>query len=204
VPESTAHSAVTLRIYDLLSAWAAASSGRARVARSLAVRWLEQHPKTGIDPDVCVLDPAPQAFDDDLSSLCLWKPGHLPPRFCVEVVSASHPYKDYAAIQERYAALGTPELVVFDPLLYGPRSLGGPVPLQLWRRDGLGTFERVHFGSDPAYSQALELWLIPSERQLIFATDSAGASPVRTALEQERAARMLAEQRLLEMSKPRS
>ena len=58
VPEATSHDAAVLRIFLLLSAWAAAR-GDCRVARNLAVRWLEQHPTTGIDPDVCVLSPAP-------------------------------------------------------------------------------------------------------------------------------------------------
>jgi Uma2 family endonuclease len=187
VPESTAHSAAVLGIFELLSAWAARRGGRARVARNLAVRWLEEHPSTGIDPDVCVLEPAPEAFDDDLASLCLWKVGHAPPRLCVEVVSASHPYKDYTAIQERYAALGTQELLVFDPLLYGPRSLGGPVPLQLWRRDSIGTFERVHFGSEPVYSQVLDLWCIADARALVLSEDRAGSRRLLTELEAARA-----------------
>lgn len=62
-------------------------------------------------------------------------------------------YKDYSVLQDRYAALGTRELVVFDPLLSGPPSLGGPVSLQVWRRDPTFGFERVHFASDPAYSE---------------------------------------------------
>jgi Uma2 family endonuclease len=188
VPESTAHDAAVLHIFLLLRAWAAARPGRVRAARNLAVRWLEKYPRTGIDPDVCVIDEAPEAFDDDLSSLCLWKEGHVPPRFCVEVVSASHPYKDYTAIQERYAALGTPELLVFDALLYGPRSLGGPVPLQLWRRDATGTFARVHCGSEPVYSEQLDLWLIAEGRDLVLAEDRAGLRRLLTEAERDRAA----------------
>ena len=188
VPESTAHGAAVLHIFLLLSAWAEQKPGRVRVARNLAVRWLEGYPRTGIDPDVCLLEPAPEEFDDDLPSLCLWKEGHLPPRFCVEVVSASHPHKDYTSIQERYAALGTPELLVFDPLLYGPRALGGPVPLQLWRRDATGTFERTHFGAEPVYSHQLDAWLIAEGRQLVIAEDRAGQRRWLTALERERAA----------------
>ena len=141
VPEATAHDAAVLRVYLLLRAWAEAR-GDCRVARNLALRWLEQHPRTGIDPDVCVLSPAPEDFDD-LTSLRLWEPGRTPPPFCVEVVSSSHPYKDYLEIHERYAALGTFELLVFDPLLFGPKALGGPVLLQLWRRDPTGESIRV-------------------------------------------------------------
>ena len=56
VPESTAHDAAVLRIFLLLTAWANSRQGP-RVARNLALRWLEEHPKTGIDPDVCLLSP---------------------------------------------------------------------------------------------------------------------------------------------------
>jgi hypothetical protein len=189
VPESTAHDAAVLRIYLLLMAWAAQQPGRVRVARNLAVRWFEEHPGSGIDPDLCVLDPAPENFDVNLSSLCLWKPGHFIPRFCVEVVSANHPHKDYTEVIDRYASLGVPELLVFDPLEQGPRRLGGPVALQLWRRDATGTFERVHFGDDPVHSDVLDAWLSVADRQLVIAEDRAGARLWRTELERERAAK---------------
>jgi Uma2 family endonuclease len=187
VPESTAHDAAVLQIYLLLMEWAAKQPGQVRVARNLAVRWLETHPQSGIDPDLCVMDPAPPGSEQDLSSLCLWKPGHVVPRFCVEVVSGNHPYKDYTEIFERYASLGAPELLVFDPLLQGPRSLGGPVPLQLWRRDATGTLERVHFGDEPVHSNALDAWLIAQPPRLVIAHDRRGTRPWLTEAERERA-----------------
>jgi Uma2 family endonuclease len=186
VPESTAHDAAVLQIYLLLAEWAAHQPGQVRIARNLAVRWLETHPSTGIDPDVCVMDPPPPNSERDLSSLCLWKPGHVVPRFCVEVVSANHPYKDYVEIIERYASLGAPELLVFDPLLQGPRSLGGPVPLQLWRRDATGTLERVHFGDQPVHSNSLDAWLIAEPPRLVIAHDRAGTKPWLTEAERLR------------------
>jgi hypothetical protein len=187
VPESTAHDAAVLQIYLLLVEWAAKQPTKVRIARNLAVRWLETHPQSGIDPDLCVMDPPPPGTDRDLSSLCLWKPGHVAPRFCVEVVSANHPYKDYVEIVERYASMGAPELLVFDPLLQGPRSLGGPVPLQLWRRDATGTFERVHYGDQPVHSNALDAWLIAQPPRLVIAHDRAGSRPWLTETERERA-----------------
>jgi hypothetical protein len=175
VPESTAHQTAVYRIYCLLLSWARRVGAHrpVRIGQELAVRWLEQYPKTGIDPDVCVLEPAPADFDD-LTSLRLWEPGRLPPRLAIEVVSGSHPYKDYAAIQERYAAMGVEELLVFDPLLHGPRALGGPVPLQLWRRDSTLSFERVHFGSEPVHSLVLDGWFIAEGRALHVANDRSG------------------------------
>lgn len=204
MPESTAHDQAVLRIFLLLSAWAEAR-GDARVARNLALRWLEDYPRTGIDPDVCVLSPAPSDFDE-LTSLRLWEASRVPPVFSVEVVSGSHPYKDYNEVPERYAALGAFELLVFDPLLLGPRALGGPVPLQLWRRDPMGTLDRIYFGSDPVFSQALDAWLSVDRENLAISEDRAGAQRwltgeerARAEKESERVAREDAERRLREL-----
>ena len=185
VPEATDHDDAVDRIKYLLLAWAARSERPVRIVRNLAVRWLEEYPRTGIDPDVCVLDPPPA--DQHLSSLRLWKEGHHPPTICFEVVSTTHPYKDYGAIQDRYAALGTRELVVFDPRLAGPRSLGGPALLQLWRRDMLGVLERVHFGNDPFYSEVLGAWLLPSTESLEISDDREGQHRWQTLGERDRA-----------------
>jgi Uma2 family endonuclease len=187
VPESTAHDAAVLRIYLLLSEWAKGQPGNVRVARNLAVRWFPDHPQSGIDPDLSILAPAPEEMADDLESLCLWKPGHVAPRFCVEVVSHRHPHKDYVDVIDRYASLGVEELFVFDPLLYGPRKLGGPVTLQLWRRDATGVFERVHFSNEPVHSHALSAWLHFEDGQLEIADDRAGTERWLTELEHERA-----------------
>lgn len=183
VPESTAHDAAVQRLHSLLAEWAQQQPGRVRIARNLAVRWLPEHPRAGIDPDLCVLAPAPVEMDTDLGSLCLWKPGHFAPRFCVEVVSRNHPHKDYVEVPERYASLGVEELFVFDPRLQGPRSLGGPAPIQLWRRDATGIFERVAFGSEPAHSQVLDAWLLFEDGQLVIAEDRAATRRWQTELE---------------------
>jgi hypothetical protein len=70
--------------------------------------------------------------------------------------------------------MGTHELVVFDPLLAGPKSLGGPVPLQLWRREAGGGFARLHFGKEPVYSEVLDAWVIAEDRNLVIADDRGG------------------------------
>jgi hypothetical protein len=169
----------------VLDAWAKSSGRNVLVARDLAVRWLEDRPSVGIDPDVCVVEPAPPDAAR-LSSLCLWKSGHHAPALSIEVVSASHPYKDYVSIQDRYAALGARELVVFDPLLVGPPALGGPVPLQLWRADESGALVLVHFGSDPAFSEILEAWLVPDDGHLEISDDRSGERRWLTGEERER------------------
>src|SRR5258705_4036587 len=59
VPEATAHHSAVYRIYGLLLAW----SERVRAERSvpiasdLAIRWLQQHPRTGADPAICPVEP---------------------------------------------------------------------------------------------------------------------------------------------------
>src|SRR5438876_1088445 len=173
VPEAPIHDEVAEALKLLLRAWAARAPGPVRIARNLAIRWLEAHPTTGIDPDVCVLAPPPPDLDD-LGSLCLWKPGHCAPTLCFEIVSKNHPHKEYSALQDRYAAMGTRELIVFDPLLAGPKSLGGPVALQLWRRDVSGAFERLSFGDSPVYSEAIDAWVIADGPALHIAEDRAG------------------------------
>jgi hypothetical protein len=195
VPKATAHQMAVYRIYGLLLAWAERirPERHVRIAADLAVRWLQEHPRTGADPDVCVIEPGPADFDD-LRSLRLWEPGRVPPRLAIEVVSASLPHKDYGSIQERYAAMGVEELIVFDPLLHGPASLGGPVPLQLWRRDATAAFERLSFGSQPVHSEVVDAWFIADGRDLNISNDRRGSQRWLTDHEQLATARHTAEQ----------
>jgi hypothetical protein len=204
VPEATAHQMAVYRIYGLLLAWSERirPERSVRIAADLAVRWLKEHPSTGADPDVCVIEPGPSDFDD-LRSLKLWEPGRVPPRLGIEVVSASLPHKDYGSIQERYAAMGVQELIVFDPLMCGPASLGGPVPLQLWRRDATLAFDRVSFGSEPVHSQVVDAWFIADGRDLNISNDRQGTQRLRTAQEQLEAARDEAERAKSEAERAR-
>ena len=185
VPEATAHQMAVYRIYGLLLAWSQriAPERSVRIAADLAVRWMREHPRTGADPDVCVLEPAPPDFDD-LRSLRLWEPGRVAPRLAIEVVSASLPHKDYGSIQERYAALGVEELIVFDPLLHGPKALGGPVPLQLWKRDATHAFDRLSFGAEPVHSEVVDAWFVAEGRDLNISTDRRGSQRWLTDQEQ--------------------
>ena len=73
--------------------------------------------------------------------------------------------------------------IVFDPLLCGPRSLGGPVALQLWRRDATRTFQRVQFGPDPVHSEVLDAWLIAEGRDLQVSNERRGTQRWLTAEE---------------------
>lgn len=201
VSEATLHDRVAQRLKLLLEEWAGRTERSVRIARNLAVRFIEADPRIGIDPDVCVLEPAPA--ERDIRSLRLWQPGHLAPPLCFEIVSANHPHKDYREIQDPYAALGATELIVFDPELVGPRSLGGPMPLQKWcRRDGL--FERVAFGADPVYSAVLDAWVHARGEHLDIADDREGTLIWQTEAERERALREDLERELAELRAQRS
>jgi hypothetical protein len=210
VPESISHTITLQHLQSVLALWASRAGRPLFVARNLAVRWLEERPSVGIDPDLCLLDPPPPELLD-LRSLCLWKPGHVAPALCFEVVGETHPYKDYVGVQERYAVFGARELIVFDPLLAGPHSLGGPLLLQIWRRNELGAFERCYAGSGPAFCETLGAWLLPHDRVLEIADDRAGTKRWLTAEEQalaeiasERSARLQVERELAALKKASS
>jgi hypothetical protein len=173
VSESVPHNEAARTLELVLAGWATRRAEPVAIARNLAIRFYEDRPQLGIDPDVCVLMPPPPGFEE-LSSLCLWKPGHVAPPLSIEVVSRTHPNKDYTTIQDRYAAMGGQEVVIFDPLLAGPHAFGGPVPLQLWRRDAMGLLERTHFGQGPAFSEVLGAWFVPDGRCLAIADDREG------------------------------
>lgn len=174
VPESRPHDLTIEYLRALLAAWVARSGRPAIVARNLALRWVARHPQVGIDPDLCLIEPAPPDADR-LSSLCLWKPGHVAPRLAIEVVSESHPYKDYADVHEKYAACGVPELWVLDPLRIGPKRFGGPFEIQIWQGNAGARFERVYQGAGPVRSVALQAWLRSGGGKVSIADDEAGA-----------------------------
>jgi hypothetical protein len=190
VPESTLHDEVVALMVLLLVAWAARTGRPARAARNRALRFDETHPREGLDPDVALYVPPPPGFDD-LASVCTWLPGHEAPKVALEVVSAGHPYKDYVGGPERYAASGTGELWVFDPLLAGPRAGGGPHRVQVWARDGRGELVRVYAGPGPVRSPYLGAWLVVTEggRRLRVSDDRAGTRLWLTGEEAERAAK---------------
>jgi len=181
VPESTTHRDAADDIKQVPDEWVRRTGRSARIVCNLAIGWDLAHRGRGVDPDVCVLEPPPS--DPHIRSLRTWDPGHVVPRICFEVVSESHPYKDYAEVPERYAAMGTRELVVFDPLLAGPVALGEPVPLQIWRRTDASTFERVYSGEGPAFREERGAWLHPDGPLLRFTDDREGTRPWLTALE---------------------
>lgn len=168
VPESDTHDLAIEYLRGVLLAWAQTQGRPIKVARNLGIRWVRSEPRAGFDPDLCLLDPWTRG-PGTLNSLKLWESDVSAPRLAVEIVSASHPYKDYVDTPERCAAAGVGELWVYDPLMAGPKAHGGPHLLQVWGRKG-PEMVRLAAGVEPVHSPLLGAFLRP------IATDHAGAA----------------------------
>jgi Uma2 family endonuclease len=188
VPESPEHDEHAAHLRSVLAAWLSRASQPGAVQRNLAIRWVQQNPKVGVDPDVCWVDTLPPGWSEgEIDCLQLWLPGHRVPRLAIEIVSRSHPYKDYSCIQDKYAVVGVDELWVYDPRKFGPRILGGPVLLQVWARSASGVLVRRHFADTPAKSELLGAWLHPrAGDHLVIADDPEGLRAWPTPQEVER------------------
>ena len=149
---------------------------RSIVASDQFFAWVEAEPRVRVSPDVYVLDDPPVPAPDSWQT---WRPGHLPPRFALEVVS--HKWtKDYDDNPPKYAQLGARELVIFDPEARAHR-----LPLQIFRRDDANRWTRVAAGPGPLHSAELDAWLVVvSGTRLRIARDPAGADLVETPDEQ--------------------
>jgi Uma2 family endonuclease len=200
MPESALHDEVVALLKALLAAWVARTRADAHVYRNLAVRWSEEEPQIGVDPDVSVIAPAPPGAGD-LRSLRTWLAGHAAPMLAVEVVSETNPHKDYVIAPDKYAASGARELWIFDPLLAGPTAQGGPHRLQIWQRRDGGAFTRIHAGDGPAWSPVLGAYVVVMEegRRLRISEDARAARLWLTAEEAERAAKEAALARVAEL-----
>jgi hypothetical protein len=173
VPESAWHDGCLELLRALLVAWVERTARDAAVFRDMAIQVRRERPRVGWNPDLCLVEPAPPDASV-LESMRLWD--HAPPSFAFEAVSPHHPFKDYAVVPEKCALAGVRELCVFDPLLAGPRSLGGPWLLQLWRRAPDGGFERVHAGAAAARSEVLGAFLLSDQtnRRLRVSDEASG------------------------------
>ena len=189
MPESVVHDEAVALLKALLLAFAA-RVGNMQVVRNLAVRWDGGNPKIGVDPDVAVLSPPPPNFAA-LRSIRSWIEGHTVPILAIEVVSETNPRKDYVVAPDKYAASGVGELWIFDPLLSGPTSQGGPFRLQIWHREGDGDLIRIYAGEGPARSPTLNAHLVAVHEgtKLRIADDAEATRFWMTAEETERAAK---------------
>ncbi|MCA9711085.1 MAG: Uma2 family endonuclease, partial [Myxococcales bacterium] len=158
--------------------------------------WLPEEPLVRVSPDVYLLDdpPAPPMP----ASWQTWRQGHRPPRLAVEIVSGDEPHperwrKDYEQGPEKYAQLGTQELVIFDPqAALGRAREAQRVALQVYRRAADGVFVRVYVGPGPCASHELSAFLVPVTEggvaRLRVARDPEGRDWVPTAAEARDAA----------------
>jgi hypothetical protein len=92
-------------------------------------------------------------------------------------------------------------LWIFDPLLCGPDTHGGPFRLQVWNRDDRGELVLVYSGNGPARSAALRAYLVVVDegKKLRIARDPAWTDFWLTAEEKERVAKDAALARVREL-----
>jgi hypothetical protein len=142
----------------------------------MACRWDRRHPRVGVAPDVYVVD-RPPARDKEtgyIGSLRTWESGNSPPLLAIEVVSNSRPKKDYKDSPERHDLLGTFELWIFDPHLFGYTKEQPPVLLQIFQRETNHQLVQMHAGAGPFRSDALDAWVMVIDGDLVIANDPEG------------------------------
>jgi hypothetical protein len=71
VPEAPIHDACVELFRLLLVAWIARSARTAHAYRNVAIRVRADRPQLGFDPDVCLVEPAPESAAE-IDSLRLW------------------------------------------------------------------------------------------------------------------------------------
>jgi Uma2 family endonuclease len=186
MPESPLQGEVCRLLMAVLERWVRRRNANALVGGHIALRWDAAHPRTGVDPDVYLIEPAPPLSRRD-KSVRTWVKGHHPPRVAVEVVSESTADEDYHLKPAKYAASGTRELWVFDPLKLGPKA--DRCVLQVWKRLRRSGFRRVYAGDGPAFSEELGAWIVVTDEgvRLRIADDEEGRELWPTEGEAERA-----------------
>lgn len=189
MPENPLQVAICDLLKLVLRAWCERRNADALVSGNVAVRWDPAHPRVGVDPDVYLVEPAPPLGLRD-KSLRTWVKGHSAPRVAIEVVSDATADDDYHEKPQKYAASGTRELWVFDPLRRGP-SGGEAYRVQVWRRGPRGGFRREYAGDGPARSEELGAWIVVTDggMRLRVAEHPDGAGLWLTGEEAERAAK---------------
>ncbi len=179
------HGLICTLLVQLLQRWMAERGQLKRfVQGDVFFQWVQDQPKVQISPDAFIIDALPTPLPESFQT---WLPGHLPPRFAVEVVSKDW-RKDYDDNPPKYGHLGAKKLVICDHLHDAHRRQSDRMALQVFRRTADGAFVRVHAGPGPAYSAELGAWLMESgkgaERRLRLARDAAGTDLVLSAEEE--------------------
>lgn len=192
---SLMHGLIAAFFVGLLERWVNRDGQfRGVVQGDVFFQWVPGEPNVQISPDAFVVDAVPEPPPDALQT---WLPGHLPPRFAVEIVSKAW-RKDYDDNPPKYAHLGTRELVIYDHLHVVGKGARDRHALQVFRRTSEGAFGRVYAGPGPAYSAELDAWLVDtgngSKRRLRLARDPAGKDLVLSGDEAAAAAEKVAAQ----------
>jgi Uma2 family endonuclease len=181
----------------LLARSLAALGVKAFVGADQFIYWRQYAPTESCAPDVYVMS----GLDPDLDVDCwkTWEEPRAVPSFALEIVSRANPRKDVTVSPIRHAALGTRELVVFDPRR--PRKIlrsGDRTRWTVFRRvarRGLVQVEATN--ADRIYSKSLKLWLrVVGEGihlRVRLARGPEGDELIPTAEEDERAGRQAAE-----------
>jgi Uma2 family endonuclease len=178
----------------LLQWWLSQRGVRAFVGADQFIYWRQHDPHARVAPDMYVLPGV-----DPRTRVRTWKlwQDRVVPSFTLEIVSQDWE-KDYIEVPARYAALGVPEVLVFDP---GCAEHADGMRWQVFRRvgkRGLVCVERSH--GDRVRSKALGCWfrVVGEGRDLRvrIAVGPRGEELVPTAEEREEAA--LARVRALE------
>jgi Uma2 family endonuclease len=174
VGQSTDHFDNEIRLASMLRAWNTRTGNDWLIGCELPFRWDEREPRVGIDPDVYVAERPPADPDGNIPSVCTWKDGRTPPLLAIEIVSKSRPKKDYVSSPERHDLLGTFELWVFDPSLYGHSKDQESVSLQMFQRETNNHLVQTYSGNGPVFSDALEAWVSVVDAELVISYDREG------------------------------
>jgi Uma2 family endonuclease len=169
--------------------------GRFHVGSNQYFAWLPDRPQVRIAPDVYLVDVKRSGRREEPRSWQTWRPGHLPPRWAMEIVSSGNWEKDYKYSPGRYDQLGCSELIVFDPAMVAPDrpvSFEQRAALAVYRRVEAGRFERVYWGPGPAWSRELQVWLLARyegyQARVLLSYDERGEQLVPTEVEVARRA----------------
>jgi hypothetical protein len=157
------------------------------VGASQFIYYRQFRPTDAVAPDVYVIPGV--SPDTPVTAWKVWERDGLVPSFALEVVSTDV-WKDYEVSPRRYAELGVPELVVFDPEY---RTRRDRVRWQLFRRVE-GEFVLVETtDEDRVRSKVLGCWLRTvgegSACRVRLARDPRGDVLVPTPVEAEQAAK---------------
>jgi hypothetical protein len=181
----------------LLQWWLTNRGVEALVGADQFIYWRQHDPRARVAPDIYVLPGV-----EPQTRVRTWKvwQDRVVPSFALEVVSQDWE-KDYGEAVERYAALGVPELLMFDP---GWDEHPDGMRWQVLRRVGRRGLVRVEATrGDRVRSKALACWLRAvgsgQEVRVRIATGKHGDDIVPTAEEAERAAKEAALARISEL-----